>query len=349
MLYRKFGNTDLLVSEIGFGAWAIGGGAMIGNAAIGWGDADDTVSEKAIHAALDAGINFFDTADIYGLGHSENLLGKTIGDRKDIIIATKAGNVSRNEQFTVDYSKDHILKACDASLKRLKRDVIDYYQLHSARIQHLQNGECIEAMQQLQQQGKIRYWGISLNTFDPLPEADFFLEHKIGSGFQLVLNLLNQKSLPLLKQSTEKGYGIIVRMALQFGLLTGKFDLPSVASNIDKASLDTSAKESNANIFPDNDHRKNRLTREVIDTSNSVLEPVWELCKKYNCSKTELSLSYILSYSAVSTIIAGIRTAEQVQQNTSDLFKLDEADMKMIEELGRTDFAAVMNLIKQQG
>jgi aryl-alcohol dehydrogenase-like predicted oxidoreductase len=76
MQYRKFGNTDLLVSEIGFGAWAIGGGAMIGNTAIGWGDTDDNVSIKAIHSALDAGINFFDTADIYGLGHSE-VVGKT--------------------------------------------------------------------------------------------------------------------------------------------------------------------------------------------------------------------------------------------------------------------------------
>ena len=224
MQYRKFGNTNLLVSEIGFGAWAIGGGAMIGNTAIGWGDTDDIVSAKAIHAALDAGINFFDTADIYGLGHSEDLLGKTIGERKDIFIATKAGNVSRNDQFTVDYSKEYILKACDASLKRLQRDAIDYYQLHTARIPHLMNGECIEAMQQLQKQGKIRFWGISLNTFDPLPEAEFFIEHKIGNGFQLVLNLLNQKTLPLLKRSAENGYGIIVRMALQFGLLTGKFD-----------------------------------------------------------------------------------------------------------------------------
>lgn len=338
MQYRKFGNTDLLVSEIGFGAWAIGGGAMVGNTAIGWGDADDTVSVNAIHAALNAGINFFDTANIYGLGHSENLLGKTIGHKKDIIIATKAGNVSKNEQFTVDYSKEYILNACEASLRRLNRDVIDYYQLHTARMQHLQNGECIEAMQQLQQQGKIRYWGISLNTFDPLPEADFFLEHKIGNGFQLVLNLLNQKTLPLLKQSAENGYGVIVRMALQFGLLTGKFDLPS----------ETSAKDGKQ-LFPDNDHRKNRLTREVIDTSNKALKPVWALCEKYNCTKTQLALSYILSYPAASTIIAGIRTPEQVQLNTTGLFRLDDADMKMIEELGSTDFVTVLNLIKQQG
>lgn len=329
MKYRKFGNTDLLVSEIGFGAWAIGGGTMIGNTAIGWGDADDKISIKAIHKAIEAGINFFDTADIYGLGHSEDLLGKIIGNNKEIIIATKAGNVSRNDQFTVDYSKEYILKACEASLKRLRREVIDYYQLHSARMQHLQNGECIEAMQQLQQEGKIRYWGISLNTFDAIPEAEFFINNKIGNGFQLVLNLLNQKVLPLLKKATENGYGIIVRMALQFGLLTGKYD-------------------SEVN-FPANDHRKNRLTKEVIDVSNNALIPVWELCKKYNCNKTQLALSYILSYREVSTIIAGIRTAEQVELNTTGLFQLDKQDMEMIEQRGAKEFVDVMKLIQQQG
>jgi aryl-alcohol dehydrogenase-like predicted oxidoreductase len=329
MQYRKFGATDLLVSEIGFGSWAIGGDAMIGNTPIGWGDTDDAVSVKAIHAALDTGINFFDTADIYGLGHSEELLGKTVGKRKDIIIATKAGNVSRNDQFTVDYSKEYILKACEASLKRLKRNEIDFYQLHTARMQHLQQGECMEAMRQLKQEGKIRYWGISLNTFDPLPEAEFFTERKTGNGFQLVLNLLNHKALPLLKKSAEKGYGVIVRMALQFGLLTGKFDKTA--------------------DFSFTDHRKNRLTKEVIDASNAALEPVWQLCKKYNCSKTELALSYILSYPEVSTLIAGIRSEEQVRLNTSGLFSLEEEDIIMIERLGQTDFKAVMELIQKQG
>jgi len=329
MQYRKFGNTDLLVSEIGFGAWAIGVGAMIGNTAIGWGDTDDNVSIKAIHTALNIGINFFDTADIYGLGHSEELLGKTIGNKKGVIIATKVGNVSRSDQFTVDYSKEYILKACEASLKRLKRETIDFYQLHSARMPHLQQGECIAAMQQLEQQGKIKYWGISLNTFDPLPEADFFIQNKIGNGFQLVLNLLNQKTLPLLKSSAENGYGIIVRMALQFGLLTGKFD--------------------NGMNFSANDHRKNRLTKDVIDASNNALNPVWALCKKYNCSKTQLALSYILSYPEVSTIIAGIRSAEQVQLNTTGLFQLNSDDRSVIEKLGATDFIQVMDLIQKQG
>src|SRR5436190_17897441 len=114
-------------------------------------------------------------------------------------------------------------------------------------------------MQQLEQQGKIKHWGISLNTFDPLPEADFFIQNKIGNGFQLVLNLLNQKTLPLLKRSAEDGYGVIVRMALQFGLLTVKFD-------------------SGVN-FSANDYRKNRLRKDVIDVSNDVFNAVWELYK----------------------------------------------------------------------
>ena len=294
------------VSEIGFGAWAIGGGAMIGNTAIGWGDVDDAVSIKAINAARDAGINFFDTADIYGLGHSEELLGKTIANSKEILVATKVGNVSRNNLFTVDYSKNHILNACEASLRRLRREVIDFYQLHTARLLHLQNGECIEAMMQLQQQGKIRDWGISLNTFDPLPVADFFIENK-----------------------KETGYGIIVRMALQFGLLTGKFDKEIT--------------------FSDNDHRKKRLTREIIDAANESLSPVWELCEKYQCSKTQLALSYVLSYPEVSTLIAGIRTSEQVHQNTTGLFRMKKEDMEKIEEWGKTELLSVFKMIQKQG
>ncbi|MBC7872817.1 MAG: aldo/keto reductase [Ferruginibacter sp.] len=329
MHYRKFGNTGLQVSEIGFGAWAIGGGAMIGKTSIGWGDTDDTASVAAILAARAAGVNFFDTADIYGLGHSEELLGNTIGSDKEVFIATKAGNTARNEQFTVDYSRDHILKACEDSLRRLQREAIDFYQLHTARLEHLKKGECIEAMQLLQQQGKIRHWGLSLNTFDPLPEAEFLMENNFGNGFQLVLNLLNQRAIPLIQEAARRGYGIIARMPLQFGLLTGKFDT--------------------GQSFPANDHRKNRLTNLVIDACAEALEPVWELCKKYSCTKTQLALSYILSYPGVSVIIPGMRTVQQVSDNTTGLLKLEEADQQLIEALGQTRLASCMELIQKQG
>jgi aryl-alcohol dehydrogenase-like predicted oxidoreductase len=329
MQYRKFGNTDLKVSEIGFGAWAIGGGAMIGDIPIGWGDADDDTSIKAIYKALDTGINFFDTADIYGIGHSESLLGKTIGKSKEVIIATKVGNVSRNNQFTVDYSKEYILSACEASLKRLNREYIDYYQLHTARISHLEEGDCILAMQQLQKEGKIRYWGLSLNTFEPEKEAEMLISHHLGSGFQLVLNIINQISLPVIRHAAANGYGIIARMPLQFGLLTGKFDQQAV--------------------FSTNDHRKNRLTPEIINASLHATSPVWALCEKYQCTKTQLALSYILSYSEVSTIIPGIRTSEHVSLNTKGLFILQEQDRLMIEDLGKTKFIYLMEQIRKQG
>lgn len=328
MQYRNFGTTGLRVSEIGFGAWAIGGDAMIGSTAIGWGPADDALSREAISAALDAGINFFDTADIYGLGHSEELLGKVLKG-KDVIIATKAGNVARNNEFTVDYTKDYILEACEKSLVRLQRDVIDYYQLHTARIKHLESGECIEAMQQLQQEGKIRYWGISLNTFEPAAEADYFMKQDLGNGFQIVLNIINQRGLEIIKKAAAKGYGIIARMPLQFGLLSGKF--------------------TEATTFPETDHRHNRLTPDVIKEANEALKPVWQLCAHYGITETQLALSYILSYSEVSTVIPGIRTKAHVQQNTTGLVSLDKQDMDRIEKLGTTTMAQLMDTIERKG
>jgi aryl-alcohol dehydrogenase-like predicted oxidoreductase len=246
-----------------------------------------------------------------------------------VVIATKVGNVARNEEFTVDYSKEYILKACGESLKRLKRDAIDYYQLHSARLSHLQQGNCLEAMEQLQQQGKIRYWGISLNTFDPFPEAEFFMSAKIGAGFQLVLNILNQTSLPVIKNASAAGYGIIARMPLQFGLLTGKFDKGA--------------------SFSENDHRKSRLTEQVILAANIVLEPVWVLCEKYGVNKTQLALSYILSYKEVSTVIPGIRTAAHAESNTAGLVQLEKTDRELIEQFGAGSFVPVMEMIQKQG
>ncbi|HMO33563.1 MAG TPA: aldo/keto reductase [Lacibacter sp.] len=329
MRYRKFGHTDLHVSEIGFGAWAIGGDAVVGTTPIGWGKTDDATSRAAIHAALDAGINFFDTADIYGLGHSEALLGETIGLRSDVIIATKVGNVARDNRFTVDYSAAHIVSACETSLRRLRRDTIDYYQLHTARFPHLQEGSCIEAMEQLQRQGKIRYWGLSLNTFEPEADAGFLMNQQKGNGFQLVLNLINQAALPLLRRAARQGYGIIARMPLQFGLLTGKFD-----------------KEAR---FEAADHRKRRLTPEVLAAAAEATAPLWQLCEKYNCTRTQLALSYVCSYEEVSVVIPGIRTPEQVAANTSGLFQLEATDREWIESLGSTAFIPLMQLIREQG
>lgn len=331
MNYRKFGNTDLLVSEIGFGTWAIGGAAFVGKIPIGWGPSDDAVSAAAIHKALDAGINFFDTADFYGLGHSEELLGNTLGNRKDVLIASKVGQkVGANNTIEIDYTKEYVIKACDASLKRLKRDHIDFHQLHVARMQHLENGECIEAMQQLQKEGKIRYWGISLITFHPFPEADFFLANQIGQGFQLVFNLINQRALPIIQQAASKGYGIIARMPLQFGLLSGKI------------KPDT--------VFTADDHRSYRVVPPITEATLQILkEQVWPLCEKYNTTASGLALSYILSYPEISTVIPGIRTPEHVGLNTDHLVSLEAADKQHLQNLYESHWLPVMEMMEKQG
>ncbi len=330
MHYRKFGNTDLQVSEIGFGAWAIGGNAKVGNTAIGWGTADDTVSKKAIITAIDAGINFFDTADFYGLGHSEVLLGEALKKNTDIIIATKVGHRDINDAITLDYSKKYILEACEASLKRLQRQTIDYYQLHSARLTHLQNGECIEAMQQLKQQGKIRFWGLSLNTFYPEPEANFLMENNLADGFQLVFNIINQRAHNLINMAGEKGYGIIARMPLQFGLLTGKF--------------------SSSTSFGSDDHRSFRLTPEVLKQTLSFLEnKIWTIAKEEKLNETQLALSFILGNDYISTIIPGIRTPEHVEKNTTGLKKLSEKNLNYLLSLAGNELKPIMELIEKTG
>lgn len=326
MNYRKFGNTDLLVSEIGFGAWAIGGPAMVGDLAIGWGNVDDSTSIAALKKSLDLGINFYDTADFYGFGHSEELIGKVFGNRTDVIIATKVGHRVENEQILLDYSKQHILKSCDESLKRLKRDYIDFYQLHSAKLNHLEDGQCIEAMEELKSKGKIRYWGISLNTFNPYPEAEFLMNKNLASGFQVAFNIINQRALKLIETASEKGYGIIARIPLQFGLLTGKF-----------------TKETK---FDKNDHRSFRLNPEFLSELLDALEDVWKISEKYKVDKVTFALSFIMNHKGVSTVIPGIKTPEQAIKNTHPLLEISQKDLDSIHQLFETKFDSLVDKMK---
>src|SRR5574338_617396 len=326
MNYRKFGNTELVVSEVGFGAWGIGGPAMVGDIAIGWGDVDDSTSIKALQKSYDLGINFYDTADFYGFGHSEELIGKIFGNNTDVVIATKVGHRVENRTIILDYSKKHILNSCNDSLKRLKRNKIDYYQLHSAKLEHLKNGECIEAMEQLKKEGKILYWGISLNTFNPYPEDKYLMERNLADGFQLVLNIINQRALKLISNAYKAGYGIIARIPLQFGLLTGKFTQET--------------------RFNKNDHRYFRLEPNFLSELIDSLEDVWQISEKYNVDKSTFALSFILNHTGVSTVIPGIKTSEQAEKNTKSLVKISDDDLNSIHQLFEKKFDSLVNKMK---
>ena len=330
MEMRRFGNSGFSVSLIGFGAWAIGGPAMAGSVPLGWGNTDDVVSRRALERARELGINFFDTADFYGLGHSEELIGSVFGNRDDILIATKVGHRLQPDQtVALDFSRQHILTACEQSLRRLRRRTIDHYQLHSAKLPQLERGECLDAMERLRSAGKIRSWGVSLNTFRPEIEAAYLIERKLGDGFQLVLNAVNQRAVCLLESAAAVGYGIIARMPLQFGLLTGKF--------------------SRETRFPADDHRSLRLRPEVISRAVDGLEELWPLADKYKVSRTSLSLSFVASFSEVSTVIPGIRTPEQAEADAGGIVQLSAEDMEFIRDLYRRRFSAVVDLMQQAG
>ena len=164
MKTRILGGTNIEVSEVGFGAWAIGGNAH-GNS---YGPTDDTVSVRAIEEALDLGCTFFDTADVYGHGHSEHLLGATLGKRrKDVVIATKVGNDFYGSRPRLDFSKDYIRTALENSLARLGTSYVDIYQLHNPPHGAIRDGSVFELLNRLKEEGKIRASGISIFTGQP--------------------------------------------------------------------------------------------------------------------------------------------------------------------------------------
>ncbi len=327
---RQLGSTGIAISAIGFGAWGIGGPAMAGSIPIGWGTVNDEASLSALERSRERGVTFYDTADFYGLGHSEELIGHAFGNRPDIIVATKVGHRLRpDNSIATDYSREYIITACEQSLRRLKRDTIDVYQLHSARLEHLQQGECIEAMEQLKQQGKIRAWGLSLNTFSPEPEATYLMDRGLGNAFQLVLNILNQRAMPVLERARTMGYGIIARMPLQFGLLTGKFTA--------------------ATRFSPDDHRSFRLKPEVLQRALKALEPVWPIAQQNQMRPSEFSINFCLSIPGVSTVIPGIKTPAQADENTAGLRRLDDPTLSELRTLYASSLAEIVSLMEKHG
>ena len=219
MKYRTLGKTGLKVSEIGFGAWAIGGDAF-GNS---YGPTDDQTSLESLKKALDLGCNFFDTADAYGHGHSEELLGRALkGRRNEVIIATKAGADFYHDPPRMNFSADYLSFALGKSLERLQTDHVDLYQLHNPPIQLLKTGKIFETLEKLVEAGRISYYGVSIH--DP-EEGIYAMKNGRPTALQVVFNILRQESKNRLFQAArENNVAIIAREPLSNGFLTGKFN-----------------------------------------------------------------------------------------------------------------------------
>jgi len=187
MQLRDLGRTGIRVSEIGFGGWAIGGPTEASGMPLGWGRTSDEESLGAIRRARELGVTFFDTSDSYGWGRSESLLGIVLSrKRQDVVIATKVGNVRTSAgEFKKDFTKQHIFLAVDGSLKRLRSDYIDVLQLHNPTMEELRREHIQEAMDRLQEIGKIRFWGVSVSTIEEGLEV---IKNSWGHVLQVLYN-----------------------------------------------------------------------------------------------------------------------------------------------------------------
>lgn len=297
MQIRNLGNTDIKVSEIGFGGWAIGGVSEASGTPLGWGRTSDDESLAAIRRARDLGVTFFDTADSYGFGRSESLLGIVLARRRnEVVIATKVG-VTRTSDGSLkkDFSRQHIFHAVDGSLKRLRSDYIDLYQVHNPTLEQLRREEIQEAMGRLQEIGKIRYWGVSISTPD---EGVEIIQRGWGNALQVLYNVLNQQPahqlFPLAKQ---KGYGIIARVPLASGLLTGKFRSDSA--------------------FGADDVRQNFLTPKRLEEVMPKVDEVRSIIGGFAKSLAEGAIQFVLANGTVSTTIPGARNTRQVEANVA--------------------------------
>lgn len=310
MNYRELGKTGISVSELGFGTWGIGGSA---NGAIGYGPADDEESKAALRKAYELGVNFYDTSDLYGYGHSEELIGETFKNlRRDIIIASKVGFLDFDG--LQDFSLKHIKEAIEGSLKRLQTDYIDVYQLHSPSIDALENDPAIlDTLQALKREGKIRAIGISVRS----PDDGIVAVNQFSFDvIQVNLNLVDQRALEngLLDICEKEKIGVVIRTPLCYGFLTGEYTA--------------------GDLFDPQDQRRKWSRQQIDKWANAYKLFIENLSHEEQSTNVQLALRFCMSCRGVSTVIPGMLTEEQVEENmlSSQMGVLSPSDLRSVVE-----------------
>jgi aryl-alcohol dehydrogenase-like predicted oxidoreductase len=299
MNYRKLGKTDFEVSEISLGTWQVGGK---------WGDAfSHQNAEKILHKAADAGINFIDTADVYGAGESEKAVGKFVKSRSErIYVATKCGR-QLNPHTSEAYQPAVLRKFVEESLKNMGLETLDLIQLHCPPTEVYYRPEIFELFDRLKQEGKILNLGISVEKIE---EALKGIEFENVTSVQIIFNMFRQRPSELFfEQALRKNVGVIVRVPLASGLLTGKF--------------------SSNSTFTAGDHRFFNRNGEMFDkgetfsgidyqTGLAAVEELKAIFPAY-ANLAPVALRWILQFAAVSTVIPGASTPQQVTDNLEAL------------------------------
>ena len=314
MEYRTFGKTGWKVSAISFGAWAIGSS---------WGTVHDKDSLAALHRALDLGVNFFDTADVYGDGRSERLLAQLRQERKEkFFIATKAGR-RLNPHTAGGYNKKNLTLFIDRSLRNLNTDTLDLVQLHCPPTEVYYMPEVFGILDDLMQTGKIRFYGVSVEKVEEALKA---IEFPNIQSVQIIYNIFRQRPAELFFVEAQKRHiGILARLPLSSGMLTGKL--------------------SKSSIFEKDDHRFFNRHGEAFDRGETfsgvdydvALEVVEQLRQLVpaGMTMTQFALKWILMDPAVTCAIPGAKNPKQAEENikSSELPPLPDSLMKKIKEI----------------
>ncbi len=314
MKYRELGRTGWKVSEVSFGCWAIGSQ---------WGAVDDRESLEALHRAVDLGVNFFDTADIYGMGRSERLVAQLRKERSETIyVATKMGR-KLSPHTAGGYNADNFALFIEESLRNLDTDCLDLVQLHCPPVEALYMPEVFDALDGLVRQGKIRHYGVSVEKVE---EALAAIEHPNVQLIQIIFNAFRHRPARLFfPEAQKRRVGILARVPLASGLLTGRITLHSQ--------------------FDEKDHRNFNRYGQAFDRGETFsgmdleegLKAVAELQEALpeGASLSQFALRWILMFDAVTCAIPGAKRPAQVEENAaaSDLPPLTEAQMKAVERV----------------
>ncbi len=300
MEYRELGQSGLTVSEVSLGCWVTGGDY--------WGGADDDQSIAAIRKAVDCGINFIDTAELYGRGHSEDIVGRAIADlRQDVLLSSKV--------WKTNMSKDMVPVACEGSLKRLDADCIDVYFIHYPS-DEIPIGETMEAMGKLKKEGKIRAIGLSNFTVAQIREAmQFGTVDVIQPCYSLLWRGIEEDVLPF---CSEQGIGVVAYSPLAQGLLTGKFK-PGAT-------------------FPAGDGRVRTPLFQpgTLERCLEVAEGLLPYGRKYGKTQGQVAINWLTGREGVTSAIVGARTASQAEENAgAGGWRLSGEDAAAIDRIGR--------------
>ncbi len=311
MQKKRLGNSDMELTPIGVGAWAMGGGGW----AFAWGAQDDDESVAAIHAALDRGVNWIDTAAVYGLGHSEEVVARALAGRANKpYVFTKCARIwNEKREIQKSLKADSVRRECESSLRRLKLDVIDLYQIHWPEPDEDVEEGWTEAAK-LQAEGKVRWIGVS--NFNPKQMERCRRIAPVTSlqpPYSAISPEIEAETLPY---CLAHGIGVIVYSPMKSGLLTGKMTRERVAN------------------LPDDDFRKRALAfQEPQLTRNLALAELMKtIAGRHGRTAGEAAIAWTLRHPAVTAAIVGMRSAEQVEGVAGALeFRLSEAEISEIE------------------